>query len=245
MYNATYLAAIEHIDNSVGRLLDTLDELDLARNTVVVFLSDNGGVDQRYKNNEIMQVFANTPLRYGKGSPYEGGIRVPMIVRWPGVVKPSSRCDVPVHVVDVYPTFVDIADGEPPSPDEHILDGLSLLKLLKGKKRLYRDAIYFHMPLYDVLWGATPCGVIRCGDWKLFEFFGDYIDREDNYRYIIGQRIELYNLRDDIGERNNLAETYSEKTKELLDKLRAWRASLNAPMPTKNPDYDPQRALEL
>ena len=201
-------------------------------------------MDQRYRDNQIMQAFANTPLRYGKGLPYEGGIRVPMIVRWSGTVKPGSQCDTPVHIVDIYPTFIEIAGGRPPSPDEHILDGLSLLNLLMGKRYLDRGALYFHMPLYDVLWGATPCGVIRCGDWKLIEFFGDYIDRENNYRYMIGPRVELYNLKEDIGEEYNLAETYPEKTKELLARLRTWRSSLNAPMPTKNPDYDPDRALE-
>ncbi len=244
MYNATYLAAIEHLDRSVGRLLAALDEMKLADDTVVMFLSDNGGVDQRYKDGEIMQAFANTPLRYGKGSPYEGGIRVPMIVRWPGVVKPQSVCDTPVHVVDVYPTFVEVAGGKLPEPGKHILDGVSLAPLLRGRGGLGRDALYFHMPLYDALWGATPCGVIRQGDWKLLEFFGDYVDREDDYRYLVGPRVELYNLKDDIGETRNLARSHPEKTNELLGQLRRWRQSVDAPMPTLNPAFDPDRAMQ-
>jgi len=217
MYNATYLAAIEHLDSSIGKLLDALERMGLSENTVVMFLSDNGGVDQRYKDGQIMQAFANTPLRYGKGSPYEGGIRVPMIIRWPGVVKSGSVCDTPVHVVDVYPTFVDIAGGSLPSPDKHVLDGVSLIPLLNGRKNLDRDALYFHMPLYDALWGATPCSMIRKGNWKLLEFFGDYVDREDGYKYIVGQRVELYNLEEDISEKRNLAATLPDKTKELLE----------------------------
>jgi uncharacterized sulfatase len=240
--NATYLAALEHLDNSVGRLLNALEELDIANDTVVMLLSDNGGVDQVYRGERTTPAFSNAPLRYGKGTCYEGGIRVPLLVRWPRVVEAGAVCDTPVHVVDFYPTAVELAQGELADPDRHVLDGRSIVPLLAGTGTIDRDAIYFHMPLYDMLWGATPAGVIRCGDWKLIEFFGDYVDREDGYRYVVGPRIELYNLRDDPGETNDLSDKMPAKTEELLDKLHAWQAAVRAPMPHPNPNFNIEKA---
>ncbi|MDZ7639958.1 MAG: sulfatase [Bryobacterales bacterium] len=231
IHNATYLAALEHMDASIGRLLAKLDELNLASNTIVVFLSDNGGIDT---------LFDNAPLRLGKGSPYEGGIRVPAIVRWPGVTPEGADSSVPVHVVDWYPTLLEAAGARAPAPTGpkgHPLDGVSLLPALRGGS-LPERTLYWYMPLYDIQWGATPCAVIREGDYKLIHFFGDHIDPERDYALKLGERVELYNLKDDIGEQRDLALREEERAAAMKRKLRAWLQSLGAPMPTPNPAYD-------
>ncbi|MCX8512610.1 MAG: sulfatase, partial [Chthoniobacteraceae bacterium] len=161
---AEYLAMLEHFDNEVGRLLAFLDELRIADNTVVIFTSDNGGMGR---------VASNAPLREAKGSPYEGGSRVPLILRWPGRVKPDSQCDVPVHAVDYYPTYAEIAGGT--TPAGHKIDGLSVLPLLTQGGTIARDTLAWHMPSYTAMYGRTPCAVIRKGDWKLIHWFGDYL----------------------------------------------------------------------
>jgi uncharacterized sulfatase len=143
---ANYLAMLEHLDNEVGRLLAKLDELKLSDKTLVIFTSDNGG---------LSRVTNNAPLREGKGSPYEGGIRVPLIMRWPAKVKPGSECDTPVHAVDFYPTFAALADAPPTSA--HPLDGESLLPLLTQTGPLQRPALFWHMPTYTTNYGRTPC----------------------------------------------------------------------------------------
>ena len=220
-----YAAMIEHLDNSIGRLLTNLDELGLAENTIVVFFSDNGGLRQRYDGKGEI-VTTNAPLREEKGTLYEGGIREPLIVRWQGGVEPGSVCSVPVTSVDFYPTFVEIA-GAKLDPD-HILDGVSFLSVLKGTGTLKPRPLFWHYPVYH---HSTPAGAIREGDWKLLEFFD-------------GNRLELYNLKSDIGEKENLARTIPEKSRELLEKLVAWRGSVNAEMPVPNPDFDPVRRFE-
>ncbi len=223
--NPVYAAMIEHLDDSVGRILKKLDELHLADRTVVVFFSDNGGLRQRFDGKGEV-VTTNAPLRAEKGTLYEGGIREPLIVRWPGLVKPGSVCNVPVSSVDFYPTFLEVAGaaGDP----NHVLDGESLVPLLKQTRKLKRDAIFWHYPHYH---HSTPAGAIRQGDWKLIEFF------EDN-------RLELYNVRTDIGEKSNLADKMPHKARELHQKLAAWRRSVRAEMPTPNPDFDPARRFE-
>lgn len=233
VFNATYMAALKHMDDAVGRLLDKVDQFGLTDNTVVMFLSDNGGVDSLYDN---------TPLRAGKGSAYEGGIRVPFIVRWPGKVFPGSVCETPVHVTDIYPTLVEIAGGE--MKQHPVIDGESIVPLLQQKGRWTRDALYWYMPLYDHLWGATPSAVIREGDYKLIEFFGDYIDIELGYKYIPEGRTELYDLRNDIGETNDLSRSLPEKAKTMRKKLYKWINSMNVPIPKENPYYDPARVLD-
>jgi len=234
--SADYLAMLEHLDNEVGRLLARLDELKLADNTVVIFASDNGG---------LSRVADNSPLREGKGAPYEGGIRVPLIVRWPGHIKPGTTCDVPVHFVDFYPTFAQLAGA--PSPAGHPLDGESLLPLWLRSGPLQRAALYWHMPTYTLNYGRTPCAVIHQGDWKLIHWFGDYLDTrgftpgDKVYgKLVVGPRTELYNLRDDLGETRALAAAQPEKVKELTAALEAWWKFTGAKFPEKNPDYDPQ-----
>jgi arylsulfatase A-like enzyme len=166
----------------------------------------------------------NTPLRSGKGSLYEGGIRDPFIVCWPGKVKAGSTCDVPAIHVDVYPTLLELAGVKP--PESYPLDGESLVPLLRdGNAQLKRDAIYQHFPGYlgagPGSFRTTPVSLIEVGDWKLMEFFED-------------GRLELYNLKDDVGEANNLATKMPDKTRELHNRLLAWRKEIKAPLPTPN-----------
>jgi len=226
--NPIYAAMVEHLDTHIGRILEKLDELGLADNTIVIFFSDNGGLYRPYGGyrGDTSPVSTNAPLRGEKGTLYEGGIRDPLIVRWPGVVKPGTKCGVPVSSVDFYPTFLDIvgAKGDP----NHVLDGRSVLPLLRRTGTLERDGIYWHYPHYH---HSTPAGAMRDGRWKLIEFYDD-------------GRLELYDLKQDIGEKNNLAAKMPQKAAELQRKFAAWRKSVGAKMPTPNPDYDPARANE-
>jgi len=226
--NPVYAAMVEHLDTNTGRILRKLDELDLTERTVFIFFSDNGGLYEPYGgyDGDRTPVSSNAPLRGEKGTLYEGGVREPLIVRWPGVVKPATKCAVPVTSVDFYPTFLDILGAKGDSG--HVLDGKSILPLLKGSGKLKRDAIFWHYPHYH---HSSPAGAIRQGDWKLIEFYED-------------GRLELYNLKDDIGEKNDLAKKMPKKAAELQGKLAAWRKSVGAKMPTPNPDYDPARANE-
>ena len=222
--NPTYAAMIESVDQSVGRTMDKLDSLGLANNTVVFFFSDNGGV---------VGITSMEPLKGGKGMLYEGGIRVPLIVRWPRKVKPGNICDVPVIGIDFYPTILEMAGA--PKPSGQVLDGESILPLLTQSGTLKRKAIFWHFPAYlqtnhgwKGIWRTTPAGAVRKGSWKLIEYFED-------------DTLELYNLKDDIGEQNNLAVTMPAKTKQLHELLKNWRKSINAPVPTKrNPKYNPE-----
>lgn len=232
-FNATYLAAIEHMDNSVGRLLRSIDSLGVADNTVVFFYSDNGGVESE---------FSNAPLRAGKGSAYEGGIRVPFIVKWPGHIKNGKVSDLPVHITDMYPTLLDIAGVN--KPQGKILDGISILPELIGRKMDRNRYLYFYMPLYDYQWGATPSAVIRSGDYKLIKSFGDYYDHHNDI-YIPEGRLELFNLKEDIGEKNDLAPQMPEKVTELENKLMNWITNeMNATLPVLNPNYDRAKIFE-
>jgi arylsulfatase A-like enzyme len=230
-HSPVYAAMIASIDESVGRVMALLDELKLAGDTVVIFSGDNGGVGG-YDREGIIgggTITDNAPLRSGKGSLYEGGIRDPFIVRWPGVTKPATTTEVPATHVDIYPTLIEIAAARPPA--DYTLDGESLVPLLRDPAAaLRRDAIYQHFPGYlgarQDTWRTTPVGVIVAADWKLMEFFEDH-------------RLELYNLREDIGEKHNLAQSKPEKVKELHAKMIAWRESIKAPMPAPNTDIKP------
>jgi arylsulfatase A-like enzyme len=241
--NPTYAAMVASVDDSVGRVMQTLDELKLADNTVLIFTSDNGGVGGYNRPDGLLRdpgleaigkkpkgadsdgggITDNAPLRSGKGSLYEGGTREPFIVRWPGVTTPGSSCNVPTIHVDIFPTFLEITNA--PAPRQ-VLDGESLVKLFRdGSAKLHRDAIFQHFPGYlgsgPGLWRTTPVSLIQAGNWKLMEYLED-------------GRLELYNLSDDIGETKNLAGEMPDKAKELHNRLVAWRAEVNAPMPTKN-----------
>ena len=235
-HDPVYAAMLYSVDESVGRVLATLEDLKLSENTLVIFTSDNGGVGG-YVRDGIKKAgdrTDNSPLRGGKGMLYEGGVRVPYLFRWPGTVAAGGTCEEPIISVDLYPTLLELAGGEP--PEGQPLDGASYLGLLKngGKGRLERDAIYWHFPGYLGAgvgsWRTTPAGAVRAGEWKLHEFFED-------------GRIELYNLANDVGERKNLAGEMPEKAKELHAKLAAWREKVGAKMPQKN--EDPQAAQEV
>jgi uncharacterized sulfatase len=214
----------------------------------VIFLSDNGGVYKVFdpksatKAGDALRVerqeFSNAPLRAGKGSHYEGGIRVPCLVRWPGVVKPDSVSSTPIHVTDWLPTLLEAAGTR--APHNHTVDGHSLMPLLKGDAFAAR-ALFWYLPFYELRWGATPCAIIREGDWKLIHFFGDWFDAEN--RYQIGGRLELYHLATDIGETTNLAEREPQRAASMRGKLHAWIQSVPAQVPGPNPHHDPAREL--
>jgi arylsulfatase A-like enzyme len=221
--NPTYAAMIYSVDESVGRIVKTLDDLKLADNTLVIFSSDNGGVGG-YEREGIRgghDVTDNAPLRGGKGMLYEGGIRVPFIFRWPGHIAAGAVDDTPIARVDLYPSFLDLAGA--PRPDNYVLDGVDLLPLLTQRKPLERDALYWHFPGYlgagKNAWRTTPAGAIRSGDDKLIEFFED-------------GRLELYDLKTDSSEKHDLAKKKPELARQLHEKLIAWRKEVGAKMPT-------------
>lgn len=205
--HAVYAAMVEAMDQAVGKVLNRLEKLGLADNTVVIFMSDNGGLSTSEGHPT-----SNLPLRAGKGWLYEGGIREPYLVRWPGVTKPGSVCDVPVISTDFYPTMLDIA-GLPAKPKQH-LDGVSLVPLLKGGEKLEREALYWHYPHYSNQ-GGFPGAAIRMGDWKLLERFED-------------GRVHLHNLKDDLGEKNDLAKKHPERVAKMREKLHAWYKEVDA-----------------
>jgi len=217
--NPEYASMVAAVDQSVGEILDKLEELKLDENTVVCFFSDNGGLCTL--RNDRMGPTSNLPLRSGKGWLYEGGVRSPMIVRAPGVTTPGSVSEVPVVSTDFFPTMLDLA-AMPLQPKLHA-DGQSLAGLLKGDPSSEPRTFYWHYPHYH---GSSwkPGASIRDGDWKLIEF----------YEY---DEVELYNLADDPGEQNDLSESMPEKTTELREKLKAWQKEMNAQMPQPNPNY--------
>ncbi len=218
--HATYGAMVEAMDLAVGKVLDELEELGLAEDTVVVFFSDNGGLSTAEGSPT-----SNLPLRGGKGWMFEGGVRVPCLVRAPGVTEGGTVCHDPIISNDFYPTFLDLA-GLDALPDQHV-DGVSLASLLKDSQtNLDREILYWHYP-HNSNQGGAPSGAIRSGDWKLIERFE-------------GDPPELYNLSDDIGELNDLSKANKALTEELLGKLHDWQKSLDANMPEPNPDWKPK-----
>ncbi len=221
--NPAYAAMIHSLDESVGRIVERLEKHGLAERTIILFTSDNGGYVGEYQKRKVTD---NTPLRSGKGSLYEGGVRVPLIVRWPGVTPAGAVCREPVVSTDLYWTILDATGCKVKEPPKEARDGQSLVPLLKEPKaRLDREALYFHFPHYYPT--TTPVSAVRAGDWKLLEYHED-------------SRVELYNLKDDLGETKDLAAKMSDKAEELLRGLRAWRKGVNAPMPTQNPEFKPK-----
>jgi arylsulfatase A-like enzyme len=214
--NPNYAALVEGMDQTVARVRQTLDDLKLADRTIVIFTSDNGG---------RIPTTSNLPLRAGKGSAYEGGVRVPLIVHWPGVTRPGSTSDTPTISADFFPTLLDIA-AVPDRPG-HKSDGVSLTPLLRQSAPPESRDLFWHYPHHQHYQqgGAMPFGAIRSGDFRLIEFFDD-------------MHVELYNLRDDVGEQKNLKAENPEKTHELRQRLHAWRKDVGAQMPTANPAYD-------
>ncbi len=227
--NPTYAAMVASLDQSVGRVLERLDRHGIADNTLVVFTSDNGGLTQRYGKHDGYT--ENLPLRRGKGSAYEGGVRVPTIVRWPGVTTAGSVCDEPVMTIDYYPTLLEVTSSPGDKAHNASVDGRSITPLLRDPSLTLSRNLYWHYPHYHA-GGDSPYSAIRSGDWRLVEF------HEDN-------RVELYNLAKDLGEQNDLSATMSDKVTQLRAKLYAWREQVDAQMPTPNPNYDPARAEQV
>jgi arylsulfatase A-like enzyme len=235
-----YAACTYDLDAAVGVVLDKLEELGLADNTVVLFTSDNGGTQKSLQE----------PLRGSKGGYFEGGIRVPMLVRWPGVVRPGSVCDEPVSNIDFYPTFLGIAAAPPPAGQA--MDGASLLPLLRESGNLAREALFWHFPGYlddpvirprDTIFRTRPVTVVRKGDWKLHLFHEEWQLDGGREAVTTNNSVELYNLRDDIGERNNLAVSHPEKREELIDEILAFWERTSAVLPSEpNPEYRPSAA---
>jgi len=216
-----YAAMIESLDTGVGRLMKTLDRLKLSDNTILIFFSDNGGRGgYDFLGHAGNDITSNAPLKSGKGSFYEGGIRVPLIVRWPKKIKPSTTCAEPVIGIDFYPTFLEAAGLE--KPKGYSLDGLSLMPLFENPVgSLKRDAMYWHFPGYpNAKWRTSPVSVIRSGPWKLMKFY------ETN-------RLELYHLEADIGETHNLAEKHPDRRDMLHKRLSMWLQKNDAPMPKR------------
>lgn len=213
-----YAAMVERVDQNVGRLMGTLDDLDLTDNTVVIFTSDNGSI-REWQGRPLSDL---SPFREEKGHLYEGGIRVPLIIRWPGHIEPGLVSNNPAISEDIYATIVDIAGGkaQPNSP----LDGRSLVNDFDGSRSDTIINLHWYYPHYSPR-GNQPGAAIRSGDYKLIEFYDPPV-------------IELYNLREDIGETNNLSESLPDTRDQLLNDLHAWLRSLSPVMHTMNPDYE-------
>jgi arylsulfatase A-like enzyme len=223
--NPIYAAMLESIDQGVGRLLATLDSLGLAKDTIVIFTSDNGGLSTR--EGPETPATSNAPLRNGKGYLQEGGLRVPLLVRWPGQVKPGSVERTPVSSIDLLPTLAAIAGA----PVPQLVDGVSLAGLLRGGDPLPARALYWHYPHYanqarsdGAPAGGGPGAAIRDGRWKLIQHFES------------GSH-ELYDLESDPGEANNFADRQPERVLDMARRLHGWQSSVKAQWPTQNPDY--------
>ncbi len=225
--NAEYAAMIHSLDENVGRVLNHLQVRGLADRTLVIFVSDNGGYTNPFRNKVPTD---NWPLRSGKGSLYEGGIRVPLIVRLPGVTPKGATCDEPVTCADFFPTILELcgAASALSATSSGAVDGLSFASLLKDpKSRLPRNELFFHYPHY--YFNTTPVSAVRAGDWKLLEYF------EDN-------RIELYNLRDDPGEARDLAAQQPERAAKVRARLHEWWKEADVRLPQKNPAFKSDKA---
>jgi len=228
--NATYSAMLQSLDDNVNRVVQSLAASGVLENTLLVFYSDNGGMGR---------VTSNHPLRGAKGMLYEGGIRVPLFVHWPSSIKQGKTIDVPVTGVDWMPTFCELLGAEPPG--DQPVDGLSLLPLIRQQAKpwtaLSERSLFWHFPAYlqgrnyagarDSVFRTRPCGAIRRGPWKLIEYFED-------------REVELFHLRDDLRENENVVERRPEVAEDLLSQLNAWRDEVGAQIPrTLNPDYEP------
>jgi hypothetical protein len=221
-----YAAMVESLDESVGRVLRKLDDLKLADRTIVIFTSDNGGLATL--EGMPFAPTINSPLREGKGYLYEGGIRVPFVVRWPGVTTPGAVVSTPVSSIDVFPTLVEAAGAKAPGP----VDGVSFRPALQGGQLARRDgdALFWHYPHYANQ-GSKPGGAIRAGDYKLIESYED-------------GRLELFDVKKDLSESRNLAADKPDVVKDLAARLAAWRQAVGAKMPTPNPTYTPNPAAK-
>ncbi len=240
--NAVYAAMIEHVDDSVGDLMEAVDELGLADSTLFIFYSDNGGVDNRFDNNPLVagkgkaaypeghpltyKATSNAPLRAGKGTLYEGGVRVPLIVRWPGQVPAGSTSEALVSSVDFYPTFLELIQGK--APKKQVLDGVSMIPALTEKRFDSEREVFTHYPVFH---HDQPMSALRKGDWKIVE-------------NLMSGEVEVFNLKYDVNEMTDLKYSYPEKTAEMKAALSRWQNDTDAQYPVPNPDFDPARRYE-
>jgi len=214
--NPHFLAMTEAVDMNVGRIMQFLKEEGMEQNTVVILTSDNGGLLRR--NGNFIRASWNHPLREGKGTLYEGGLRIPAMIRWPGTIEAGRISEGLIISTDIYPTVAELAG----ITVDHEIEGLSLVPHLLLSETLERETLYWHYPHYHL---GMPGGAIREGDFKLIEYFET-------------GELELYNLRDDLQESHNLADEFPAKAEELQQKLHRWREENRAKMPTPNPDYE-------
>ena len=231
-HNPVYAGMVEVLDDAVGRLLETLEEEGILDNTIIVFFSDNGGwswgasnhVHEEYKG---MPQTSNSPLRGGKANIYEGGVRVPLLVSWPGEIKPGTvnSKDI-VSSVDIYPTLLDMCGIKPAKAQQ--FDGQSILATMKGGI-FTRDEFFCHFPHYTPATGNIPASSIRKGDWKLIKYYHDNYDQSHRY--------ELYNLKWDIGETTDLLSQHKEKAEELKSLLEKYIEETGSVVPVANPNY--------
>lgn len=236
--NPQFAAMVESVDESLGRVVNRLDQLGIDDNTIVILFSDNGGMSAAnfgrpsrvVKPDQLDRAFStsNLPLRGAKGWLYEGGIREPLIIHWPGQNANGTVCQVPVISTDFYPTILEMT-GLPSQPRQHA-DGVSLVPLLRGEQQLEREAIYWHFPHYSNHGMQSPGGAIRKGDYKLLEYFEN-------------GSVQLFNLKNDIGEQKDLSNSQPEKAAELREMLSNWRDSVNANLMPLNPEYRPDAAV--
>lgn len=227
--NPTYAAMVKSLDISVGRVWESLEKKGSLENTLVVFISDNGGLTQRYGRHD--EFTENLPLRRGKGSAYEGGVRVPAIAYWPGVTPVGEVSETPIMTTDFYPTFIDAAGISGAHAHNKDVDGMSLVSVFKNPAQELDRDLFWHYPHYHA-GGDGPYSAVRSGDWRLVEFHED-------------GALELYNLKHNISESENLVERYPEKQSELKHKLDSWRQAVSAQMPLPNPKFNPERQTEV
>ena len=240
--NAVYAAMIEHVDDSVGDLMQAVDDLGMADNTLFIIYSDNGGVDNRFDNIPLVAgkgkaayseghpltfvATSNAPLRAGKGTLYEGGVRVPLIVRWPGKVPSGSTSEAMVSSVDFYPTFLELVQGK--APKKQVLDGVSMLPALTENKFDPEREVFTHYPVFH---HEQPMSALRKGDWKIVE-------------NLMSGEVELFNLKYDVNEMTDLKFSYPDKTAEMKAALSRWQSDTDAQNPVPNPNFDPARRYE-
>jgi uncharacterized sulfatase len=240
--NAVYAAMIEHIDRSVGTIMQALEDEGLTENTIVIFYSDNGGVDNRFDNIPLLggdskDVYpdehplkyiatSNTPLRAGKGTLYEGGVRVPLIVKWPNKVKENVSSEALVSSADFYPTLLELAKGK--QPENQVLDGHSMFPALTENKFDPEREVFTHYPVYH---HEQPMSALRKGDWKIVE-------------NLVSGEFDLYNLKYDVNEMTDLKFSYQEKLEEMKMTLKKWQNDTKAQMPVPNPAFDQNKRYE-
>jgi arylsulfatase A len=222
---ADYAALLEELDESVGTVVDAVDRLGLAERTLILFVSDNGGLAHTQDGTVIT---SNAPLRGEKGTLYEGGVRVPCVARWQGVTPTGAVCETPFTTIDLYPTLLELSGANP--PQNQPLDGASFAAALRDPAAAHPERpLFWHLPHYH---HSTPAGSIRLGDWKLIEFLED-------------GSLELYKLASDLGESVNLAEQEAARAASMLQQMRDWRVKVGARMPVPNPEHDPVRETQI